>query len=85
MLFHLRHDLRIGEFVTGLDIDGAPRRRLGSAETFLQLQLGLTRPEYEKGLGSPELADDVIVVPVKTLIVAFLVLLLPSTVLLAEE
>lgn len=47
VLLHLRHNLRIGEFVSGLDIDRAPRKRLGSAETLLEFQLCLTGPENQ--------------------------------------
>ena len=62
VLLHSRHDLRLGQLVSGLDIDGALRKRLGSVETLLQFQLSLTRPEYQKGVGQPQLTDDVVVV-----------------------
>jgi hypothetical protein len=59
------------------------RQRLGSAETLLELQLGLARPEDQKSLRLPQLSDDLIVVPVKMLAVAVLVFLLASAVLRA--
>ena len=82
MLLHLRYNLRIGEFVSGLDFDSTLRQRLGAAETLLELQLGLTRPEDQKSLGLSQLTDDLIVVPVKMLTVAFLVFFLASAILL---
>jgi hypothetical protein len=81
VLLHLRHNLRIGEFVSGLDIDSALRKHLGSAETLLQFQLCLTGPEDQKGLGLSQLTDYLIVVLLKTLTVPFLVLLLASAIL----
>ena len=39
--------------------------------------------QVQKGLGQPQLTDDVVVVPVKLFAVALLVLLLASTTLLA--
>jgi hypothetical protein len=38
---------------------------LGAAETLLELQLGLTRPEDQNGLRLPQLTDDLVVVPVQ--------------------
>jgi hypothetical protein len=79
VLLHSRHNLRIREFVSvvsGLDIDSALGKRLGSAETFLEFQLGLTGPEDQKRLGLSQLTDDLIVVLLKALAVPFLVFLL---------
>jgi hypothetical protein len=45
------------------------------------LQLGFTRPEDQKSLGLPQLADDLVVVLVKMLAVAFLVSFLAALVL----
>ncbi len=45
VVLHLRHNLRIREFVSGSDTNNALRKRLGSAETFLEFQLCLTRPD----------------------------------------
>jgi hypothetical protein len=42
MLLHSRHNLRIREFVCGLNIDGAVGQRFGSAQTLPEFQLGLT-------------------------------------------
>ena len=84
MLLHLRDDLGIGQLVRGLDSDNTLRQRLGAPETLLELQLGFTRPEDQKSLGLPQLADDLVVVPVKMLIVAFLVFFLASAVLRAR-
>ena len=78
VLLHLRYDLRIGQLVRGLDSDNVLRQRLGAAETLLELQLGLTRPEDQKSLGLPQLTDDLVVVPVKMLAVAFLVFFLAT-------
>ena len=83
MFLDLRDDLRIGQFVRGLDSDNTLSQRLGAAETLLELQLGLTRPEDQKGLGLPQLTDDLVVVPVKMLTVAFLVFFLAPAVLRA--
>jgi len=49
----LRHDLRIGQSVRGLDSDETLSQRRGAAETFLEFQLGLTGPEDENGIGLP--------------------------------
>jgi hypothetical protein len=49
----LRHDLRIGQLVRGLDSDKALSQRIGATETLLELQLRFTRPEDQKGLGLP--------------------------------
>src|SRR6185369_16797029 len=81
VLLHLHDDLRIGELVRGLDAHSTLRQRLRSAQTLLELQLGLTRPEDQERLGMPQLTDDRIVVPVKMMAVAFLVFLLASFVL----
>jgi membrane peptidoglycan carboxypeptidase len=83
VLLHLRDDLRIGQLVGGFDADNTLRERLGAAETLLELQLGLTRPEDQKSLRLSKLTDDLVVVPVKVLAVAFLVFLLASAVLRA--
>ena len=83
MLLHLRYDLRIGQLVRGLNSDNTLRQSLGMAETLLELQLGLTRPEDQNSLGLPQLTDDLVVVPVKMLAVAFLVFFLASAVLRA--
>ncbi len=64
-MLHRRDDLRIGQLVRGLDSDKSLRERLGAAETFLELPLGLTRPEDQKSLRLSQLTDDVVVVPVK--------------------
>ena len=85
MLFHLRHYLRVGQSASGRDLNGALRKRLGSAETFLQFQLGLTRPDDQKCVGQNQLTDNVVVVPVKLLAVALLVFLLASSTLLARK
>jgi hypothetical protein len=42
MLLHSRHNLRIREFVSGLNINSALGKRLRSAETLLEFQLGPT-------------------------------------------
>src|ERR1017187_412486 len=78
VLRDLRHDLRISELVGGLVFFHMLRQRLGAAQTLPELQFGLTRTEDQKGLRLPQLPDDVIVVPVKMLAVAFLVLFLSS-------
>lgn len=83
VLLHSRHNLRICEFVCGLDIDSALGKRFGSAETLLEFQLGLTGPEDQKRLGLSQLTDDLIVVPLKALTVPFLVFLLASVILLS--
>ena len=83
MLLHLRDDLGIGQLVCGLDSDNTLRQCLGAAETLLELQLGLTRPEDQKSLGLPKLTDNLVVVPVKLLAEAFLVFFLAATVLRA--
>ena len=70
VLLYLGDDLRIGQFVRRLDSDNTVRQRLGAAETLLELQLGLTRPEDQKSLGLPQLSDDLVIVPVKLLPVA---------------
>src|SRR5688572_9243540 len=84
MFLDLRYDLRIGQLVRGLDSDDTLSQRLGAAETFLELQLGLTRPENQNRLGLPQLTDHFVVVPVKLLAVAFLVLFLAPGVLRAR-
>ena len=58
----LRYDLRISELVRGFNSNNMLRQRLGAAETLLELQLGLTRSEDQKGLGLPQLTDDLVVV-----------------------
>ena len=83
MFLDLRYDLRIGQLVCGLDSDNTLSQRLGAAETLLELQLGLTRSEDQKGLGLPQLTDDLVVVSVKMLAVAFLVFFLAPAVLRA--
>jgi hypothetical protein len=83
VLLHLRYDLWISQFVRGLNFDNMLGQRLGAAETLLELQLGLTRPEDEKSLGLTQLTDDFVVVPVKMLTVAFLVFFLASSILRA--
>jgi len=65
VLLHLRDDLRLGQFVCGLDFDNNLRQRLGAADTFLELQLRLTRPKDQKDLGVPQLIEDLVVVPVE--------------------
>lgn len=62
VLLHLRDDLRIGQLVRGFDGHNALRQRLGAAQTLPELQLGLTRPEEQKGLGLPQLTDYLVVV-----------------------
>ena len=42
MLFHLRHNLWISEFVRCLDANGAFSMRRGATETRFEFQLGLT-------------------------------------------
>jgi hypothetical protein len=81
MFLDHRYDLRIGQLVRGLDSDNTFSQRLGAAETLLELQLGLTRPEDQDGLGLPQLTDDLVVVPVKVLAVAVLVFFLAPAVL----
>jgi hypothetical protein len=76
VLLHSRYNLRIREFASGLDIDSALGKRLASAETLLEFQLGLTGPEDQKRLGLSELTDDLIVVVLKALAVPFLLFLL---------
>src|SRR5688572_11216354 len=83
VLLHLRHNLRIREFVSGCDTNNALRKRLGSAETFLEFQLCLTRTEYQQGIRLTQLTDDLVVVLIKALAVPCLVLLLASAILLA--
>jgi hypothetical protein len=83
MFLDLRYDLRIGQLVRGLDSDNTLSQRLGAAETLLELQLGLTRPEDQNGLGLPQLTDDLVVVPVKALAVAVLVFFLAPAVVRA--
>src|SRR5687768_2735516 len=83
VLLHLRNNLRIGEFVNGLDIDSALRKHPGPVDPLLEFQLCLPRSEDQKGLGLSQLTDDLVVVPVKALTVPLLVLLLASTILLA--
>jgi hypothetical protein len=83
VLLHLRYDLWISQFVRGFNFDNMLRQRLGAAETLLELQLGLTRPEDEKSLGLPQLTDDFVEVPVQMLTVAFLVFFLASSILWA--
>ena len=61
----LGHDLRIGQRVRGLDFDNTRRQRLGAAETFIELTLGLARPEDQQRVRLPEVTDDVVVVLVK--------------------
>ena len=77
MFLDLRYDLRIGQLVRGLDSDNTISQGLGVAEALLELQLGLTRPEDQKGLGLPQLTDDLVVVRVQMLAVAFLVFFSP--------
>ena len=81
MLLHLCDDLRIGQLVRGHDSDNTITQRLGAAETVLELQLGLTRTEDQKSLGLPQLTDDLVVVPIKMLVVAVLIFFLASAVL----
>ena len=83
VLLHFRDDLRISQLVRGLDSDNMLRQCLGAAETLLELQLGFTRPEDQKSFGLTQLTDDFVIVPVKMLIVAFLVFFLASSVLRA--
>ena len=84
MLLHLRDDLRIGQLVRGLDTDNTLRQRLGSEETLLESQLGLTRPKDQQSLRLPQLANDLVVVLVKVLAVALLVFFLAPAVLRPE-
>ena len=79
----LRYDLRIGQLVRGLNFNDTLSQRLGAAETLLELQLGLTRPEDQNGLRLPQLTDDLVVVPVKVLTVAVLVIFLAPAILRA--
>jgi hypothetical protein len=79
----LCHDLRIGQLVRGLHSDKTLGQRFGAAETFLELKLGLTRSEDQNGIGLPQLTDDLVVVPVQKLTVAFLVFFLAPTILRA--
>jgi hypothetical protein len=79
----LRYDLRIGQLVWGIGSGNTLSQRLGAAETLLELQLALARSEDQKGLGLPQLTDDLVVVSVKMLAVAFLVLFLAPAVLRA--
>ena len=83
MFLDLRYDLRIGQLVRGLDSDDTLSQRLGAAQTLLELQLGLTRPEDQNGLRLPQLTDDLVVVPVKVLAVAVLVFFLAPAILRA--
>jgi len=80
----IEYDLRIGQPVRGLNSDKTLSQRLGAAETFPELQLGLTRAEDQKGLGLPQLTDDLVVVPVQMLAVAFLVFFLAPAILRAR-
>jgi hypothetical protein len=80
VFFDLRHDLRIGQLVRGLDYDKALSERLGATETLLEVQLCLTRPENQNGLRLPQLTDDLVVIPVQTLAVAFLVFFLAAAI-----
>lgn len=82
MLLHPRHNLPIREFVSGLDVERALGKHLGSAETLLEFQLGLARSKDQKGLGLFHLTDDLIVVLLKALAVPFLVSLLAPAILL---
>jgi hypothetical protein len=79
VFLHLRDNRRIRELVRALDRYDALRRTLGSTETLLQLQLRFTRPEEQERVRLAELTDDIVVVPVKVLVVVLLVLLLPAT------
>jgi len=83
MLFHLRHNLWISEFVRCLDADAAFRMRLDATETLLEFELGFAETEDEEFIGIRQLTNDFIIVPVKMLAVAFLVLFLASAILLA--
>jgi hypothetical protein len=47
------------------------------------LQLRFTWPKEQNGVRLAELTDDIVVVPVKVLVVALLVLLLPAALLRA--
>jgi len=79
VFLHLRDNRRIRELVRALDRYDALRRTLGSTETLLQLQLRFTRPEEQERVRLAELTDDIVVLPVKVLVVVLLVLLLPAT------
>ena len=82
MIFHFRHNLGIGELVRRFDVDRAFRKRLGAAETLLELELRFTWTENQKSNGFRQLTNNLIVVLVKTLAVPFLVFLLASAILL---
>ena len=56
---------------------------LGATETLLELQLRFTWPKEEKSVRLAKLTDDIVVVPVKVLVVALLVLLLAAALLRA--
>jgi hypothetical protein len=52
VFLHLRDDLRIGQLVRSLDADHETLRQpLGAAQTLLELELGLSRPEDQVGPG----------------------------------
>ena len=84
MILHFCDDLRIGQLVCGLEIDGAAGKRLGAAETLLQFQLGLARSEDQNGFRQPQLTDDVVVITVQLLAVALFIFLLPASAFLAR-
>ena len=79
----LRDDLRIGQLIRGLDSNDTLSQLLGATETLLELQLGLTWPEDQNGLGLSQLTDDLVVVRIKVLAVAFLVFFLAPAILRA--
>ena len=76
----LRQNLRLGQFVSGRDVDGVLRKGCRSAQALLQFQFCLARPEDQKLLGIPDQTNDFVVVAVKVLTVACLVFLLASAV-----
>jgi hypothetical protein len=70
MLLDPGHNLRIREFVGRLDVDGASGMHLGAPETPLELTLRLTGAQDQQPLGSRQLFDDGIEIPVQILAVA---------------
>ena len=85
MLLDLRHDLRIGQSVSGFDLDNGLRGRSGSTEPLLELPLGLAWPEDEQRLRFPQVIDHLVVVPVEALSVTLLVFPFASDIVLAAE
>ena len=77
VFLHLRHNLRIRQLVRALDRHYALGRHLGATETLFELQLRFTWPEEQKRVWLAKVTDDIVVVPVKVLVVARLVTFSP--------